>query len=98
LWNQLHSYDGDKITTFATQLDIDNPETARPMRQIEADFLQHKTRRSPVDSIAALIKALQELKVDTLVSQQDHLEPMLDEAAKLIDKYKRMMKAAAATG
>jgi hypothetical protein len=68
------------------------------MRQIEADFLQHKTRRSPVDSIAALIKALQELKVDTLVSQQDHLEPMLDEAAKLIDKYKRMMKAAAATG
>jgi len=78
LWNQLHSYDGDKSTTFATQLDIDNPETARPMRQIEADFLQHKTRRSPVDSIAALIKALQELKVDTLVSQQDHLEPMLD--------------------
>jgi hypothetical protein len=98
LWQQLHKYDSEKGTGFSTQLDIDDPEAARPMRQIEADFLQHKTRRSPVDSIAALIKALQELKVDTLVSQQDHLEPMLDEAVKLIEKYKRMMKAATATG
>lgn len=65
------------------------------MRLIEADFLQHKTRRSPVDTIVALIKALQELKVDTLVSQQDHLDPMLVEASKLIDRYRRMMKAAA---
>ncbi len=96
LWNQMHAYDGDKGTSFAAQLDVDDPEAARPMRSIEADFLQHKTRRSPVDSIAALIKALQELKVDTLVSQQAHLEPMLDEATKLIEKYKRMMKAAAA--
>lgn len=95
LWNQMHSYDGDKGTSFATQLDVDDPGEARPMRLIEADFLQHKTRRSPVDTIAALIKALQELKVDTLVSQQDHLDPMLVEAAKLIEKYRRMMKAAA---
>lgn len=96
LWNQLHSYDGDSGTSFATQLDVDEPDAAKPMRLIEADFLQHKTRRSPIEALASLLKTLQELKVDALVSQQEHLEPMLDEVSKLVETYRRMMKAAAA--
>lgn len=96
LWNQLHSYDGDTGTSFAAQLDVDDPDAAKPMRLVEADFLQHKTKRSPIDALAALLKTLQDLKVDALVSQQEHLEPMLDEVAKLVEKYRRMMKAAAA--
>jgi hypothetical protein len=41
------------------------------------------------------MKALQDLKVDTLLSQQEHLGPMLDRIATQIARYQKMMKAVA---
>jgi hypothetical protein len=95
LWQQMRTYDIKKGTSFAAQFDIDEPEKARAMKLVEPEYLQHKAQQSPIDAIGSLIRALQELKVETLVSQQQHLGPMLDEAAILVDRYKRMMKAAA---
>jgi hypothetical protein len=95
LWNQMATYDGKSGTNFAKQLDVDSPDEARPIRVIEAEFLQHKTQRTPIDALTALLKALQDLKVDTLVSQQEHLTPILERIAQLISKYQKMMKAAA---
>jgi hypothetical protein len=95
LWQQMRAYDIKKGTSFAAQFDVDEPENARPMKLVEPEYLQHKAQQSPIDAIGSLIRALQELKVETLVSQQQHLGPMLDEAAVLVDRYKRMMKAAA---
>jgi hypothetical protein len=95
LWNQMATYDGKSGTNFAKQLDVDSPEEARPIRVIEAEFLQHKTQRTPIDALTSLLKALQDLKVDTLVSQQEHLTPILEQIALLISRYQKMMKAAA---
>lgn len=95
LWNQMATYDGKSGTNFAKQLDVDAPEEARPIRVIEAEFLQHKTQRTPIDALTSLLKALQDLKVDTLVSQQEHLTPILERIAQLISRYQKMMKAAA---
>lgn len=95
LWNQMAQYDRNSGTNFAKQLDVESPEEARPIRAIEAEFLQHKTQRTPIDALTSLMKALQDLKVDTLVSQQEHLTPILERIAQLIAKYQKMMKAAA---
>jgi len=95
LWNQMATYDGKSGTNFAKQLDVDTPDEARPIRAIEAEFLQHKTQRTPIDALTSLLKALQDLKVDTLVSQQEHLTPILERIAQLIARYQKMMKAAA---
>lgn len=94
-WQQMKAYDTKKGTSFADQFDVDEPEKARPMKLVHPEYLQHKAQQSPIDAIGSLIRALQELKVETMVSQQQHLGPMLDEAATLVDRYKRMMKAAA---
>jgi hypothetical protein len=93
LWNQMATYDGKASTNFSKQLDVNAPEEARPIRLIEAEFLQHKTQRTPIDTLTSLLKALQELKVDTLISQQDHLEPMLVKIAQQVSQYQKMMKA-----
>jgi len=93
LWNQMATYDGKSGTNFAKQLDVNAPDEARPIRVIEAEFLQHKTQRTPIDALTALLKALQDLKVDTLVSQQEHLEPILAKIAQHISSYQKMMDA-----
>ncbi len=96
LWNQMATYDGKASTNFSKQLDVNAPEEARPIRLIEAEFLQHKTQRTPIDTLTSLLKALQELKVDTLVSQQEHLEPMLIKISQQVAQYQKMMKAISA--
>ena len=93
LWNQMATYDGKTGTNFAKQLDVDAPDEARSIRGIEAEFLQHKTQRTPIDALTSLLIALQELKVDTLVSQQEHLEPILEKVAQVVVRYQKMMKA-----
>lgn len=94
LWSKMKAYDGKKGTNFAGNFDVGDPDKAPPMRTIEADYLQHQTRSTPIDAVTSLLKALRDIKVDALVSQQEHLEPMLDEVGKLVDKYKKMMSAA----
>lgn len=93
LWNQMATYDGKKSTNFAKQLDVDSPKEARPIKVIEAEFLQHKTQRTPIDALTSLLTALQDLKVDTLISQQEHLKPILATIAQLVSRYEKMMSA-----
>lgn len=95
LWNKMSTYDSKSGTNFAKQLDVDSPDEAHPITVIEADFLQHKTQRTPIEALTSLLKALQDLKVDTLVSQQEHLTPIFDRIAHQIASYQKMMKAVA---
>lgn len=95
LWGKMATYDGKHGTQFAKQLDVDVPEQARPMRVVEAEFLHHKAQRTPIDALSSLVAALRDLKVDTLVSQQDHLSPMLDEIGQLVNRYRKMLEAIA---
>jgi hypothetical protein len=92
LWNQMATYDGKARTNFAKQLDVNAPEEARPIKVLEAEFLQHKTQRTPIDTLSSLLNTLQDLKVDTLVSQQEHLRPILGKISQLVSTYEKMMK------
>jgi hypothetical protein len=95
LWGKMATYDAKHGTQFSKQLDVNLPEQARPIRVIEAEFLHHKAQRTPIDALSSLIGALGELKVETLISQQDHLAPMLDEIALLVERYRKMIQVIA---
>ena len=96
LWAAMARYDNKHGTSFASQFDVTNPQDARPMRQVEAEFLHHKSRRTPVDTLTSLLEALHGLRADTMISQSGHLEPVLLEIDRLTRKYLKMMRAAAA--
>ncbi len=94
-WHQMSKYDTGAGTSFAKQLDVEAPSEAPPIRKVEAEYSMHRTQRTPIDALSSLLKALQELKVDTLVSQQEHLEPILEKVSQVVTRYQKMMKAVA---
>lgn len=93
LWNDMANYDRKAGTSFAKQWDVNSPDDAPPGRLIEAEFLLHKTQSTPIHTLNSLLKALQELKVDTLISQQDHLKPILEKMSQQVTQFIKMMQA-----
>jgi hypothetical protein len=95
LWARVKRYDDEKGTSYHTLIDVEQPEKARRMAEIEADYLTHKARISPLDNLAALIDALKEVKADAILYQASHLKPMIDEIVMVATKYKKMIEATA---
>jgi hypothetical protein len=93
LWQQMRKYDIKKGTTFAEQLDVDDPGNTPPMAKIEAEYVQHKAQISPLVTVSSLLNALKELKADALMSQASHLEPMLRELSKQSQVFLKMIEA-----
>lgn len=94
MWSKMKTYDGRKGTSFANLLDVNDPAKAEPIRLVEAQYLNHKARRSAIDTLDSLRKALSDLKVDTLVAQKEHLLPLLEEVLERASLYKKMMDVA----
>lgn len=94
LWAQMAKYDGENATAFAAQFDVSAPEQAtKPMRLVEAEYLHHQSRQTPLNTLQALLEALKELKGETMITQANFLRPTLEEIGDLIDHYLRMMQA-----
>ncbi|HEV2801103.1 MAG TPA: hypothetical protein VGW12_11430 [Pyrinomonadaceae bacterium] len=96
MWNTMKKYDDKHSTTFASQFDVENPDTVPHMRKLEAEYLAQKAQVSPVDTVEALLTNFGKLKADTLMSQSSHLKPMLEELQQKVDNYLRMIDAVAA--
>jgi hypothetical protein len=94
LLQQIKHYDDKAGTTFSDNFDISDPESARPMEKVEADYLQSKARTSPLDTIQQLLDAYKAIPADSLISQAEHLSPMLQDIQALTKKYVKMIEAA----
>jgi len=94
-WQRMAKYDEKAGTSFAKQLDVDDPAQTQSIRKIEAEYNMHKTRCTPIETLDSLRKSLKDLKVDTLLSQQEHLAPILEDVAQMIAYYQKMIKAVA---
>ena len=93
LWAEMAKYDTENMTAFASQFDVSAPETAtKSMRIAEAEYLHHKAKQTPLNTLQSLLEALKDLKGETMVTQAGFLEPTLQEIADLTDHYLRMMK------
>ena len=94
LWRQMASYDAKNGTGFASQLDVDNPEaTNETMHDMEASFLQHKRRQTPLDNLTKLLEALKGLRGETMITQGDFLKPTLEQIREVVDRYVHMIDA-----
>lgn len=93
LWSTMKRYDDRTGTAFASQFDVSDPEAAKPMSQVEVDYLAHKNLRTPLDTLANLHQSLKDLRVDTMITQAQFLRPALEEINELIEQYLRMMEA-----
>lgn len=91
LWGKLKSYDDKKGTSFASRLDVTNPDEAPSMGSIEADYLSHKEHSSPVDKLEKLIQAFGEVPAESLMTQSEILKPMLIEVQKKASDYLKMI-------
>ena len=92
-WAKIAAYDSKKMTSFASQLDVGKPDQAPSLRVIEFEQAQHRAQTSPVDTLSMVSKALREIKAETLVSQQEHLGPILNEIATHVQMYLKMIDA-----
>ncbi|MBZ0235618.1 MAG: hypothetical protein K8M05_25030 [Deltaproteobacteria bacterium] len=93
LWARMKKYDDEKGTAFAAGLDVENPDQAVPMDDLEARFLAHKAQISPVDTLRGLLDSLTQLKADALLTQAAHIRPMLAEVAERVKQYLAMIDA-----
>ena len=93
-WNEMARYDAANGTSFGAQLDVLDPENANEtMRIMEANFLQHQARQTPMDNLSTLLTALKELRAETLLSQAEFLIPTLKVIGEVVDRYVTMMEA-----
>jgi hypothetical protein len=93
LWHQMSRYDNRTGTTFADRFDVEDPDSAPGMGEVEAEYLQKRAQVSPLVTLKSLLESLKDLKADTLMSQASHLRPMLKEVIKQAETYLTMIEA-----
>ncbi|WP_314682241.1 hypothetical protein [Rhodococcus qingshengii] len=84
VWDDMQRYDKDNGTSFASAFDVSDPDSARRMAEVEAEWLSHKANRKPQAIIDDLLKKLSELTADRLATEgtaiKVQLERMRDQA------------------
>lgn len=95
LWDQIHRYDDENGTSFALRFDVESPETAPHMREVEAEYLSHKAQRKPHAMINDLLQRLSQLKAEQLASEGEAFRAQLAQLRAVSDKFLKMIDAAA---
>ena len=95
LWARLSRYDERHHTRFARQLDVSRPEKARPMAELELEFMAHRAEQSPLETVQSLVKALKETEVETVRAQHERIRPAIAEMVALGTDYLKMLDAIA---
>ena len=101
LWDQMARYDERNGTSFALRYDLENPDDAPPMNELQAAYLTHKAQRKPHAVIDELLQRLSGLTAEQLATEGQifrvQLERLRDEATtflKMIEAAEAPTKAA----
>jgi hypothetical protein len=92
-WNTIARYDDRHHTHFSRRLDVRRPDKARPVAQMDLDWSTHRSHRSPVETVLALVDALRSMEVDTMVAAKDEIRPAVAELLSLAKEYQAMLDA-----
>jgi hypothetical protein len=94
VWEKMHRYDVENQTDFASRFDIDEPDSAPKMNEVEAAFLMHKARSAPSEVLEQLLAQIAALTQETLATQADFLKPKLEAVIDRCEQCIAMMDAA----
>jgi hypothetical protein len=93
LWARLSRYDERYHTRFARQLEVSRPDKARPMAELELEFMAHRVQQSPLETMQSLVKTLKETEVETVRAHHEQIRPVIQEMVALGSDYLRMLDA-----
>lgn len=93
LWDQINRYDQKQGTSFAMRFDVENPEDAPTMREVEAEYATHKASKKPHALLDDLLRRLAEIRGDQLAAEGTFLRGQLEQIRDLSEKYIKMIDA-----
>ncbi|HVR71979.1 MAG TPA: hypothetical protein VMT87_14140 [Vicinamibacteria bacterium] len=93
LWARLSRYDERHHTRFARQVDVSRPDKARPMAELELEFMAHRVQLSPLETVQSLVKTLKETEIETVRAQHEQIRPVIEEMVALGSDYLKMLEA-----
>lgn len=96
LWEKINRYDQAHGTAFAKQFDVEDPEEAPTMREVEAEYLSHMARKEPTDVLEKLLQHLGKIDEETIEAEGQFLEAQLKRLESRTQRLLRMISAAAA--
>lgn len=96
VWDDMHKYDQANGTSFAAEFDVSDPGSARPMAEVEAEWLSHKAKRKPQAIIDDLLKRLSELTADRLATEGTSLRVQLERLREQADVFIKMIDSTGA--
>ena len=91
VWDDMHKYDQANGTDFAANFDVSDPDSARPMAEVEAEWLSHKAKRKPQAIIDDLLKRLSELTAERLATEGTALRVQLERLRDQADVFVKMI-------
>jgi hypothetical protein len=94
LWEKIKRYDDDHGTAFAQRFDVENPESAPRMREVEADYLAHMARKKPGDVLENLLHHLGTISEATIEEEGEFLAQQLQRLEKRTQVLLRMITVA----
>jgi len=93
LWEKIKRYDDAHGTAFAKRFDVENPDTAPRMREVEADYLAHMARKKPSDVLENLLNHLGTITEATIEDEGVFLEQQLKRLEKRTQRLLAMITA-----
>jgi hypothetical protein len=96
VWGRMKRYDDKFNTSFASRFDVDNPDDAPTMHEVEAEYHAHKAHKQPTSILESLLRQFNELDIETITAEGQTLQLQLQEVSKQSERLLRMVKAAEA--
>ncbi len=96
VWDQIKRYDDGHGTAFAQRFDVEPPDTAPSMHEVEADYLAHKARKKPGDVLENLLNHLGTISEAAIEEEGVFLQVQLKRLEKRTQVLLRMITAAEA--
>jgi hypothetical protein len=95
LWDQINRYDQKQSppTSIAMRFDVENPEDAPTMREVEAEYATHKATKKPHALLDDLLRRLSEIRGEQLVAEGTFLRGQLEQVRALSETYIKMIDA-----
>lgn len=93
LWDQINRYDENQGTSFAQRFDVENPDEAPTMREVEAEWLTHKASKKPHALLDDLLRRLSDIKAPQLAAEGTFLRGLLVQVRDLSENYIKMIDA-----
>lgn len=95
LWDQMKRYDDSNNTAFAKRFNVEEPESAPRMEEVEAEWRNHKATRQPADVIEQLLQQIGRLNAEKLLTEGEFLRRQLSCLHERCGKLLSMLNAAA---